>query len=89
MIKKRDNKPIEYGKDFTKIRFKSDDNLNKTLKPHNLAVVVRSVFEEDNKYYPQFFRWMFLWVIKMVEYERIDVSDGININKSNKSKVWL
>ena len=89
LIKKIDNKPIEYGKDFTKIKFKFDDNLNKTLKPHNLTVVARSVFEEDGKYYPQFFRWMFVWVIKMLEYEGTDVSVGIDINKSNKSKVWL
>ena len=40
-----------------KIRFNSDDNfpLNKILKLHNLAVVVRSVFQEDNKYYSQGF----------------------------------
>ena len=38
-----------------KINFHSDDNLtlNKILKLHMLTVVVRSVFEEDNKYYPQ------------------------------------
>ena len=36
-----------------KIKFKSDDNLplNKILKLHNLATVLRSVFEEDDKYY--------------------------------------
>ena len=40
-----------------KIKFNSDDNLplNKMLKLHKLAVIVRSVFEEDGKYYPQFF----------------------------------
>ena len=34
---------------------------------------------------------MFVWVIKMLQYERIDVSEGIDINKSNKSKeimIW-
>ena len=47
----------EYGKDFIKIRFESDDNfpLNKTLKLHILIVNVRSVFEKDGKYYPQIF----------------------------------
>ena len=29
---------------------------------------------------------MFVWVIKMLQYERIDVWEGIDINKSNKSK---
>ena len=49
--------PIEYDKDYMKIRFNSDDDspLNKILKLHNLTTVVRSVFEEDGKYYPQVF----------------------------------
>ena len=40
-----------------KIRFSSDDNLpsNKILKLHMLTVIVRSVFQEDSKYYPQVF----------------------------------
>ena len=41
------------------IKFNSDNNLplDKILKLHNLTIVVRSVFQEDGKYYPQaFFR---------------------------------
>ena len=40
-----------------KIKFNSDDNLplNKILKLHNLTIVVRSVFQEDKKYYQQVF----------------------------------
>ena len=40
-----------------KIKFNSDDNLplNKTLKLHNITVIIRSVFEEDDKYYPKVF----------------------------------
>ena len=40
-----------------KINFDSDVNLplNKILTLHNLKLVVRSVFQEDNKYYPNFF----------------------------------
>ena len=40
-----------------KIKFNSDDDLplNKLLKLHNLTIIVRSVFEEDGKYYPQLF----------------------------------
>ena len=47
----------EYEKDFMKIKFNSDDNLllNKILKIQNLAIVIRSVFEEDGEYYPQVF----------------------------------
>ena len=48
----------ECEKDFMKIKFNSDDNnipLNEILKLHILIVIVRYVFEEDGKYYPQLF----------------------------------
>ena len=47
----------EYDKDYMKIRFSSDDDLplNRILKFHMLAIIVRSVCEDDNKYYPQIF----------------------------------
>ena len=47
----------EYGKDFMEMKFNSNDNLplNKILKLHNMAIVIRSVFQEDGKYYPQVF----------------------------------
>ena len=47
----------QHEKDFMKIKFNSDDNLllNKILKPHNMAIVIRSVFQKDGKYYPQVF----------------------------------
>ena len=37
-----------------KIKFSSDDDLplSKTLRLHNLTIIVRSVFGEDGKYYP-------------------------------------
>ena len=40
-----------------KIKFNSDDDLplNIILKLHMLKIIVRSVFEKDGKYYPQFF----------------------------------
>ena len=39
------------------IKFDSDDNLplNKKLKFPSIAIFIRSVFEEDGKYYPQFY----------------------------------
>ena len=48
---------IEYEKDYMKIKFNSDDYLplNKILKLHNSTVIVRPVFEEYGKYYPQVF----------------------------------
>ena len=47
----------EYEKDFMRIKFisKNDLPLNKILKIHNLTIIIRSVFEEDGKYYPQNF----------------------------------
>ena len=40
-----------------KIKFNSDDNLplNKQLKFLSITIIVRSVFEESGKYYPQIF----------------------------------
>ena len=49
------SKKGEYGKDFTKIKFNTYDNLplNKLLKLHMLTIVLRCIFEEDGKFYPQ------------------------------------
>ena len=68
--------------------FGSDDDLplNKLLKLHNVTIFFRSVFEEDDKYYPlSFFRWIFAWVIKMMQDERINILEGIDINKSENN----
>ena len=42
---------------FTKIKFNSNDNLplTKMVKIHKLKVIVRYVFEKDDKYHPQVF----------------------------------
>ena len=47
----------ECGKDFMKIKFNTDDNLplNKPLKLHLLTIIVRVIFEEDSKFYPQLY----------------------------------
>ena len=56
-IERINNKSGEYGKDFIKIKLNSDDSLplNKTLKLHNMTITVRSVFEEDGKYFSEVF----------------------------------
>ena len=56
-IKKIDDDWLEYAKDYMKIKFSSDDDLplNKPLKFHNITVIIRCVFSEDNKLYPQAF----------------------------------
>ena len=48
---------LEYAKDYMKIKFNSDDDLslNKPLKFHTMTIILRSVFEEGDKPYPQFF----------------------------------
>ena len=48
-----------------KIKFNSDDDLplNKMLKLHLLTIIVRSVFEEDGKCYPQVFLDEFLYKV--------------------------
>ena len=48
---------FDYEKNYTKIKFNSDDGLplNKRLKFHAMAIVIRSVFEEDSKLYPHVF----------------------------------
>ena len=47
----------EYGKDFRKIRFESNDDLllNEPIKLRLLTTVIMSVFSEDGKFYPQSF----------------------------------
>ena len=47
----------DYGKDYMKIKFNSDDDLplNKPLKFHLMTIIIRSVFEEDSKLYSQLF----------------------------------
>ena len=47
----------QYGKDFLKTKFDTDDDLllNKLLKFPTMTIVVRSVFEDDDKFYPQIF----------------------------------
>ena len=58
-----DDKENDYEKYYMKIKFNSDYDLplNKPLKFHAMTIIIRSVFEEDGKIYPQvFFRWCFV-----------------------------
>ena len=51
------NNSDDCDKKYMKIKFNSDDDLpfKKTLALYNMIIVVRSVFHEDNKYYPKVF----------------------------------
>ena len=56
-IKTITNKSDDHDEKFMKIKSNLDDGLplNKTLELHNMRIVVRAVFHEDNKYYPEAF----------------------------------
>ena len=56
-IKKISGDECDYEKDYMKIKFNSDDDLplNKPLKFHLMTIIIRSIFEEDGKLYPQVF----------------------------------
>ena len=51
------DKTSEYGKDFLKTKFDSDDDLplNELLKFLTMTIVVRSVLEDEGKFYPQYY----------------------------------
>ena len=68
-----------------KIKFNSNDNLplNKPFKFHNMTITIRSVFKEDGKLYQQVFLDDTLYELhiqKMLGYDRIDISEGIDVN---------
>ena len=48
---------IKKTDDYEIIKINSDDDLtlNKPLKFHVMTIIIRSVFEEDGKFYPQLF----------------------------------
>ena len=47
----------KYVKDIMKIKFETDNDLplNQQIKFPTIAMVARSVFEEDGKFYPQIY----------------------------------
>ena len=56
-IKEVSSSDCDYEKDYMKIKFNSEDNLplNKPLKFHLLTIIIRCVFNEGGKFYPQLF----------------------------------
>ena len=57
LFRSTSNSSDNYDGKFMKIRFSSDDDLplKKTLKLHNIIIVVKPVFHDGNKYSPQNF----------------------------------
>ena len=57
---KNGGKENDYGKDYMKIKFNSDDDLplNIPLKFHAMTIIIRSVFEEEVISIHKFFQMM-------------------------------
>ena len=58
-------KELFYEKDYQEIKVDTDDDfpLNKLLKFPTLAIIVRSVFQEDKKLYPQIYLHEYLYKV--------------------------
>ena len=56
-IKAINGDECDYGKDYMKIKFNSDDDLplTKPLRFYLLTIIIRCVFSEEGKLYPQLF----------------------------------
>ena len=56
-IREIDDDMLEYAKGYIKINFSLDDDLtlNKSIKFLLMTIIIRCVFKEDNKLYPQVF----------------------------------
>ena len=57
-IKKLINSEIsDYSKDYTVFKFDSNDvlHLDSIINIHSLAIIIRYVFKDDNKHYPQIY----------------------------------
>ena len=51
------SQPIKYDDNYMKIKFHTDDNisLNKIIYSPTITIIIRSVTQKDDKYYPQIF----------------------------------
>ena len=74
-----------------KFKFNSVDNLSllKILKLHILIVIVRSVFKEENNYYPQDYRYECLHELKMLEYDSTDIQKKLILIKQIHQKTTI
>ena len=54
---------IKYSKDFMKVKFESGDDLpiSKIINIPLCVIIIRGVFEEDSKYYPQVLLYAYLY----------------------------
>ena len=72
-----------------KVKFKSNNMLpvDKTVNIHLATVIIRSISAQDGKYYRKLYLDDGLYESwKMLEYVKLDISEGIDNDMSNKSK---
>ena len=64
-LKSKANNTDDYDQKQMKIKFHSDGHslLKEMLELHNMMAVVRTVFHEDNKHYPQAFLAKCLYIL--------------------------
>ena len=75
-------------KNYARIGVNTNDDipLNKELKFPSLIIIIRCIFPDGKKLYPQIYLMNVFMNYKMLEYNRIDILAGTDINKTNKSK---
>ena len=56
-IEKNTGGIVQYDKDYMKIKFESNDNLptDNIVNMHQVTIIIRSVFAQNGKFYPQLF----------------------------------
>ena len=74
---------VVYNAGFSKIKFLTDDSLplGKLIYFSTMTIIIRCVFKQNGVYHPQ----LYLSNIKMIYYERIDCSEGIDLSGSEES----
>ena len=78
-----------FNKNYARIRINTDDDLplNKQLKFSKLIINIRCVLQKNEKLYPQIYLDESLYeLVQMLIYNGIDISEVINIKKTNTSK---
>ena len=48
---------VQYDRDYMKIKYKSNDNLptDNIVNMHQVTIIIRSIFAQNGKFYPQLF----------------------------------
>ena len=87
-IEKISDEEVDFNSDSDKIKFLTDDSLplGKLIYFPTMTVVIRCVFKQNGVVYPQVYLDDCLYQIyKMISYERIDKSEGIDFNQGENS----